>query len=240
MKIKRVITGFLIAGVLMNGAYAYSEKNEDSETGVFEKLGSLLGWIGSDDQSCVKKIKKNKGVVTWDSWFCYHVERYKKASPILKKTKTNVFYSDVFGPLATEKVTETPVCTELRDLNFAILASSHPVYHQRLRAIYQKYKEKVRIADEPLKNILYEKLGEEIKAVLPLYIKEVCSLGVDPDSVGEIRRVRGQMIVSNRIKQDGIFLFSDEIFEQLNQIYLARDIAEGRADRKSKGAESAK
>lgn len=48
------------------------------------------------------------------------------------------------------------------------------------------------------------------------------------------------MIASDRIKQDGIYVFAEDILSQLNTISLARDIAQGKADDKSRQANEIK
>jgi|GEM_PF-6252879 len=235
---KQKMRFFLSAGIfLVMTRLVYADVNEESNSAIFSRIANVIRSISMDNKNCVKKIKKNKGVPTWDTWACYDIQRYVDDSPLLKKTKEKIILSDSYGVLASEKVAETPACTELRDLNFAILASSPQITYHRLHQLISRYNQRMMVADEVQKRFLYEQLSKEVRPLLPLYLKEVCSLGVNQNQVGEIRRVKGTMLSSDRIKQDGLYLFAEDILYQLNTISLARDIAEGKADDKTKRAE---
>lgn len=175
---------------LVMTSFVYADANEKSDPGIFSRIKNLIRSISMDNQQCLKKIKNHKGVPTWDTLVCYDIQRYADDSPFLKKNREKIILSDSYGVLATEKVAEIPPCTELRDLNFAILASSPQITYDRIQNLMSRYNRMIQVADEPRKIVLYELLSKELRAVLPLHLKEVCSLGVDKDQVGQIRRTK--------------------------------------------------
>lgn len=112
---------------------------------------------------------------------------------------------------------EAPRCTELRDLNLAILASTSPLAFEmhQFGAI-----DKLTLNDD---------LAQKIEDLFPLYARAICRLGSTQTKLGQ-QMGRESAVLQSKLGTDekGTYYFSEDIFRQIDEITAARDRAEGK------------
>lgn len=211
----------------------------DSESpDLLTEFTDFLGLHSFSDDECLKRIKENHGIATNKTRSCYNIFRYIKALAAAQNKVTNKkkpVVTDIFGPLASEEIKEIPSCSYLKDLNFAILASSSKITFEQLHTIRQQYTKKLYHSDYVEKRRLNEELAEHVEASFPLRGKAICYLGY-VKTLGQKHNSEIPTVSELNIKETGIYYFSEDIFRQIDAISTARDIANGRSiDRSPRG-----
>lgn len=204
---------------------------------ILSGIRKIMGDSTLTDKECIRTIKENRGVITADTKSCYNIFRYrytKNTNALPSKNKISTL-SDTFGPIATQTILENRTCSEIRDLNFALIASSSKAMHEKLRNLDVEYSRKLYKKEGQEKVQLSNELASKIEENTLLQAKAVCSLGASSSETGQMNQPKNNMLSDGRLKNNGIYYFSDEIIRQVNTVTSARDIAAGKANDRSHG-----
>lgn len=205
------------------------------QAGILSGIEEIIGLNPLTDKECIKKIKENRGIINEDTRSCYNIFRYTKNTDSQRAKRKVTILSDTFGPIATSQILEHLTCSEIRDLNFAMIASSSKELHEVLRKLDAEYSRKMNKADAQEKKELSDELAKKIEERTPLHAKALCSLGSSSSEIGQMKQHQANMQSNVRLKKDGIYYFSEEIFHQINAVTYGRDISVGKANDRSHG-----
>lgn len=215
-------------------------KNKDASHSIdiLDEINSFFGFNSLSNDECLKKIKENHAIATNKTSSCYNVFRYIQAlaaSENKTSNKEKPILTNSSRPPVSEKFNEVPSCSYLRDLNFAILASSSKITFEKLRTLRQNYTKKLYHTDYVEKLRLNDELAKQIEASFLLRGKAICYLGIT-NKVGQKSHSDSTTISQVKNKVNGNYYFSEDIFRQIDAITTARDIASGRSiDRSPRG-----
>lgn len=164
-------------------------------------------------QQCIEQMKSHHALVTEDTQDCYHVSKY---SVIAKKQQSA---GSAFSPF----------CHELRDLNWAILASFSDQEMKALRDLGVHYSKKINQAKPEDKFVMMKQLSQEIEEKFPLVAVAICSLNTTLFLQRDTSAFDEKVSTTVQMKEKGTYYFAQELFHSVDDITNQRDVATGRA-----------